>query len=82
MAAQRLCFRASGVRPRNVEPGLNSAPSFLPSKLGAASGRGVQTCWGGREKSDGSLESLCVFPGLVACSLHLPKDSLKAQKTA
>lgn len=54
MVAQQLCFHASGVRPRNIEPGLNSAPSFLPSKARAASGRGVQTCWGGCEKMAGA----------------------------
>jgi len=47
MAAQWFCFHVFSVRLRNIEPGLNSSPGFLPSKSRAASGRGVQTCWGG-----------------------------------
>lgn len=42
MAAQWLCFHTSGVRPRNIEPGLNSAPSFLPNKPRAALGEGYR----------------------------------------
>lgn len=42
MAVQWLCFHTSGGRPRNIEPGLNSAPSFLPNKPRAALGEGYR----------------------------------------
>lgn len=51
---QLLCFCTSHVRPRNVEPGLSSDLSFLPFKPKAASGRRVQTCWGGCGKMTGA----------------------------
>lgn len=46
-------------KAKELEPGLNSPPSFLLSKPRASPGREVQTCWAGCEKMMGAW-SHCV----------------------